>query len=484
MSPGLLRRLERQDPTAREPAPVVETAPPVAAAGRAPSTRETQPDQPERPRTVGEIIRHVQNRVLSGHAELLAASRHSGEERQRLKAVIARILVEENLVVRRLTRDALSEQLVSEIVGYGPIDQYIRDPAVTEVMVNGPGRVYVERKGRLERVEAGFRDHDHLHDLITRVVAPLGRRLDQASPFVDARLPDGSRVNAVIAPLSLVGPVLTVRKFPERAMTLEDLVGLGALNQEMAGFLEAAVRARLNVIISGGAGAGKTTLLNALAGAIPGPCERIITIEDSAELKLPQEHVVSLESRPANTEGRGEVTIRQLLRNALRMRPDRLIIGECRGGEAFELLQAMNSGHNGSFSTVHANSATDALARVENMVLMAGEELPHRAIIDQIRSAADLVVHVERYADGGRRLSQIGLVDKEAGPDVSRDRVGLWAVFRFNVTGVTGEGSVDGCFEACPAVAPGWLSAKFRAAGEPMPPPLANETDRRGARAG
>ncbi len=466
MSPGLLRRLERQDPTVREPSPLTEPALVKPDAARGDAGQRVEQD---RPKTVEGIIRHVQGRVLTDCPALLTSARHSQKDRQTLKAFIARLLVEENLVVRKLTRDALSEQVVCEVVGYGPIDTYIRDPTVDEVMVNGPGRVYVERKGRLERVEAAFRDDEHLLDLITRVVAPLGRRLDQASPFVDARLPDGSRVNAIIAPLSLVGPVLTIRKFPERTMTLGDLMVLGALGPAMAGFLEAAVRARLNVIISGGAGAGKTTLLNALAGAIAGPSERIITIEDSAELRLPQEHVVSLESRPANTEGRGEVSIRQLLRNALRMRPDRLIIGECRGGEAFELLQAMNSGHSGSFSTVHANSAADALARIENMVLMAGEELPHAAIVDQVRSAVDLVVHLERYADGGRRVSHVGVVDKEPGGSTGRDRVTLKTIFRFAVQGVTAEGAVDGHFEGCPAEPPPWLLARFRAAGEQPP---------------
>ena len=478
MSLGLLRRLERQDPATRESGPLVEAASVTTPEVMPGADRELRDAQPERPRTVEEITRHVQSRILLNHPALLAEARGSSGQRYKLKAVIARMLVEENLVVRKLTRDALSEQVVSEIIGYGPIDAYIRDPAVSEVMVNGPSRVYVERRGRLERVEAGFRDDDHLLDLITRIVASLGRRLDQASPFVDARLPDGSRVNAIIAPLSLIGPVLTVRKFPERTMTLPDLVDLGAIDRETATFLEVAVRARLNVLISGGAGAGKTTLLNALAGAIPGPHERIITIEDSAELKLPQEHVISLESRPANTEGRGEVTIRQLLRNALRMRPDRLIIGECRGGEAFELLQAMNSGHSGSFSTVHANSAADALARLENMVLMAGEELPHQAIVDQIRSAVDMVIHIDRFADGGRRVSQVGLVDKGTGAEnPDRDRVDLRTVVRFEVSGMTADGMVDGGFEVRPAVAPGWLEAKLRAAGEPLPRPFAAKVE-------
>jgi pilus assembly protein CpaF len=474
--------LERQEAVPDEPGTIPETGTGHDRGVENPLDSK-EPACRDRPRTSEEITRYLQSVVLARHPKLLATARISPEDRQQLKGLIAGILMEENLVVRRLTRDALSEQIVSEIVGYGPIDHLIRDPSVTEVMVNGPGQVYVEREGRLEPAEVAFRDDDHLLDLIIRIVAPLGRRLDQASPFVDARLPDGSRVNAIIAPLSLIGPVLTVRKFPDRSMTLADLVARGTMSPGMAAFLAAAVRARLNGIISGGAGAGKTTLLNALAGAIPGARERVITIEDSAELRLPQEHVVALESRPANTEGRGEVTIRHLLRNALRMRPDRLVIGECRGGEAFELLQAMNSGHSGSFSTVHANAAADALARVGNMVLMSGEDLPHQAIVDQVRSALDVVIHIDRYADGIRRVSEVALIDKAGGAG-GYDRVGLKPVYAFAISGKEPGGGLTGDYVARPAIAPAWLVGKFKAVGETLPEPLLPDEETAGAAGG
>ncbi len=305
-----------------------------------------------------------------------------------------------------LERENLVGALYAQIVGLGPLQPLLEDPSVNEIMVNGPGQVYVERAGRLQRTAVRFRDDREILELIERIVAPLGRRIDESSPMVDARLKDGSRVNAIIPPLALRGPSLTIRKFPERALTMDDLEQIDTVSGGMVELLRSAVRGRLNIVVSGGTASGKTTLLNSLSAFIPSD-ERIVTIEDAAELRLQQDHVVSLETRPANLEGRGEVTIRQLVRNALRMRPDRIVVGEVRAGEALDMLQAMNTGHDGSLTTVHANAPRDVLSRIETMVLMAGFELPVRAIREQIASALDLIVHAQRMRDGSRRVTHI-----------------------------------------------------------------------------
>ncbi len=293
--------------------------------------------------------------------------------------------------------------IVDDTVGLGPIDPLLRDRGVTEVIANGPGRVYTERGGRLVREPVAFRDDEHLRQVIDRVVSSVGRRVDESSPMVDARLSDGSRVNAVLPPVALDGPLLTIRKFARAPFRVEDLVAAGSLTTAQADMLERCVRGRLNVVVSGGTGTGKTTLLNALAGFID-PAERIVTVEDAAELRLPQPHVARLESRPPNVEGRGEVTLRALVRNALRMRPDRIVVGEVRGGEALDMLQAMNTGHDGSLTTVHASSPADAVRRIETMVLMAGLDLPHVAVREQVASAVDVIVHLVRDGDGSRRV--------------------------------------------------------------------------------
>lgn len=308
---------------------------------------------------------------------------------------------------QRLDEDpGLVSQIVDEAVGLGPLEPYLRDPSVTEIMANGPFRIYVEREGKIEQTGTSFVNEASLRTVISRIVAPIGRRIDEASPMVDARLADGSRVNAIIPPLALNGPTLTIRKFSREPLSIGKLIELGSITDPAARFLKAAVVTRRNILIAGGTGSGKTTLLNAMAGFIP-PEERIITIEDAAELKLPQEHVVSLEARPPNVEGRGEVTIRDLVRNALRMRPDRIVVGECRGGEALDMLQAMNTGHDGSMTTAHANSPRDSLLRLETMVLMAGFDLPLRAIREQIASAMDLIVFVSRFSDGRRGVTHL-----------------------------------------------------------------------------
>ncbi len=344
----------------------------------------------------------VQQRLAADMAEASPNGEAWKEEvRERISA-----LLRDEPDLGPLERETLIATLYAQVVGLGPLQPLIEDPSISEIMVNGSAQVYVERAGRLQRTSVRFRDDKEILELIERIVAPLGRRIDESSPMVDARLRDGSRVNAIIPPLALRGPSLTIRKFPERAMTMEDLERLGSVSAGMVDLLRAAVRGRLNIVVSGGTASGKTTLLNSLSAFIPDG-ERIVTIEDAAELRLQQDHVVSLETRPANLEGRGEVSIRQLVRNALRMRPDRIVVGEVRAGEALDMLQAMNTGHDGSLTTVHANAPRDVLSRIETMVLMAGFELPVRAIREQIASALDLVVHAQRMRDGSRRVTHI-----------------------------------------------------------------------------
>jgi pilus assembly protein CpaF len=309
----------------------------------------------------------------------------------------------------REERRELVSQLTDDILGYGPLERFLADDTVTEVMVNGPKHVYVERSGKIERTDASFVDDAHLMRIIDKIVSQVGRRVDESSPMVDARLPDGSRVNAIIPPLALTGPTLTIRKFSRDPYTINDLIQFGTISARAAQFLGACVKGKLNVLISGGTGTGKTTTLNAISAYIPGD-ERIVTIEDAAELQLQQPHVITLESRPPNIEGSGEVRIRELVRNALRMRPDRIIVGEVRGSETLDMLQAMNTGHEGSLTTIHANSTRDALARLETLVLTAGVELPHRAIREQIASAFDVVIQIVRLVDGSRRVSHIAEV--------------------------------------------------------------------------
>jgi len=347
------------------------------------------------------------------------------------------VLDEERTPLSRVDRQRIQAALEDEIVGYGPIQALIDDDGISEIMINGPSQVWIERAGKLFLTDVTFSGDEHLMRLLQRIVAPLGRRIDESSPYVDARLPDGSRVNAVIPPLSLIGPILTIRKFRKNPLSPSDLVANGTLTQDALDFLRATVRGRTNVIVVGGTGSGKSTLLNTLSSFIS-PRERIITIEDAAELRLQQVHVLTLESRPPNIEGQGAVAIRDLLRNSLRMRPDRIVVGECRGGEALDMLQAMNTGHEGSMTTVHANSPRDAISRIETMVLMAGAELPLRAIREQIASAVDLVVYIERIQDGSRRITQVSEVGNLQG-----DVVTMSDIFVFESEGMQ-EGRVVG----------------------------------------
>src|ERR671935_518257 len=328
---------------------------------------------------------------------------------ERVTRAVTEQLVLDRTPLTREERRKIIREITDDILGYGPLEPFLRDDSITEVMVNNSDRIYVERNGKIERTKAAFADNAHLLRIIDKIVSQVGRRVDEASPMVDARLPDGSRVNAIIPPLALKGPTLTIRKFSRDPYTMNDLITFGTLTPKAAQFLAACVKGKLNVLISGGTGTGKTTTLNAMSAFVPGD-ERIVTIEDAAELQLQQEHVITLESRPPNIEGEGEIRIRELVRNALRMRPDRIIVGEVRGAETLDMLQAMNTGHEGSLTTIHANNPRDALARLETLVMTAGVELPHRAIREQISSAFDLMVQIQRLVDGSRRITHVSEV--------------------------------------------------------------------------
>jgi len=417
-----------------------------------------------------ELKTRIQNRLI---AELDPRMDFSNPEavRRTVEETFAAVLEAEAIVLGRIERMRLFEAIAAEILGYGPIEPLLKDDTITEIMVNGPKQVYIERHGKIEKTDIVFEDDDHVMRVIDRIVSPLGRRIDESSPMVDARLPDGSRINAVIPPISLVGPCLTIRKFSRDPLTVEDLVRFGTMTPEIANFLKACVEARLNIVVSGGTGSGKTTLLNVLSSFIPGD-ERIVTIENAAELQLRQEHVVTLESRPPNIEGRGEVTIRDLVINALRMRPDRIVVGECRGGEALDMLQAMNTGHDGSMTTVHSNSPRDTLHRLETMVLMAGMDLPVRAIREQIASALDMVIHTARLKDGSRKIVAIAEVQGMEG-----DVIVMQDIFTFEQTGIE-NGRVIGRIK--PTGVRPKFAEKFEVANIYLPPSIFGVTFTRG----
>lgn len=384
---------------------------------------------PTQQETLTDIKSRIQDRLISELDPNMDVLRNMEEVTQTIEELFQAILIEENIVLSRTERTRLFDQIVDEILGYGPIEPLLDDPTITEIMVNGPKNVYYERNGKLFRAAMEFEDEDHVTRIIERIVAPIGRRVDESSPLVNARLPDGSRVNVIIPPISLIGPTITIRKFAKTPLQVEDLIRFGTITPEAVDFLKACILARLNIVISGGTGSGKTTFLNVLSGFLPND-ERIITIEDAAELQLRQDHVVTLEARPPNVEGKGEVTIRDLVINSLRMRPDRIIVGEVRGGEALDMLQAMNTGHDGSLTTAHSNSPRDTLSRIETMCLMAGMDLPLRAIRQQIASALDLIVHQERMRDGSRRVVSITEVQGMEG-----DVIVLSDIFTFEQTG-------------------------------------------------
>lgn len=375
-----------------------------------------------------DLKQRIQNRLLSELDPGTDISRKD-EVRRQIQDLFNAILAEENMLLSRTERERLFESIVADILGFGPLEQLLDDESVSEIMVNGAKMVFVEQKGKLSLSGVTFESEEHVMRIIDRIVAPLGRRVDESQPIVDARLPDGSRVNVIIRPLALCGPTITIRKFSKTPLGVQDLIRFGSMTAEIAQFLRACVIARTNMIVSGGTGSGKTTLLNVLSSFIPND-ERIITVENAAELQLQQEHVVTLESRPSNIEGKGEITIRDLVINCLRMRPERIVVGECRGGEALDMLQAMNTGHDGSLTTLHANTPRDALSRLEVMCLMAGMDLPVRAIREQVASAVDVIVQQQRLRDGSRKVTNVTEVQGMEG-----EMITLSDIFEFEQTG-------------------------------------------------
>ena len=435
-----LRESEPAAPAGSQPAATLQVAPHAdSSADDASPTPGEAPFAADELRPLQERLQELVLRELDLFRRTALNSLGQADLRKEARLAIESIIGSNAIQLpATLDRAKFVQEMTAEIMGYGPIEPYLADESVSEVMVNGPNQIYIERRGRLTLVPARFINAESLMRVIERIVSPLGRRIDEGVPMVDARLPDGSRVNAIIPPLSLVGPILTIRKFAKQRFSMERLVEIGSLTPQMAQFLRVCVEYRKNIIVSGGTGSGKTTFLNALSESIPAS-DRICTIEDAAELRLVQPHVLSLEARPPNVEGRGEVTIRDLVRNSLRMRPDRIIVGECRGGEALDMLQAMNTGHDGSLTTGHANSPRDLLSRLEVMVLMAGMDLPVRAIREQIASAVDIVVQQTRFSDGRRRVTSIVEVDGMEG-----DVILTQPLFAFKQRGVSANGEILG----------------------------------------
>lgn len=387
--------------------------------------------------------------------------------RREIRLVVERLCDTENPLLNRMERERLIDEVLDETFGFGPLEVLLKDPTISDILINGPHKIFVERRGKLEKTDVKFRDNEHLLQIIDRIVSKVGRRVDETSPMVDARLPDGSRVNAIIPPLALDGASMSIRRFGSNPLKLEDLLNYKAFTPEMAMLMEAAIKARLNIVISGGTGCGKTTLLNTLSSFIPSD-ERIITIEDAAELQLQQEHVVRLETRPPNIEGKGQINTRDLVRNALRMRPERIIIGECRGAEALDMLQAMNTGHAGSMTTLHANQPRDAQARLETMVMMAGMELPIKAMRQQISSAVDLIIQANRLQGGPRKVTSITEV-----MGMEQDIIIMQDIFRYKQTGLDQNGRAFGQFEAT-GVRPTFMQ-RLEAAGIKLPTNLFQE---------
>ena len=433
--------------------PVVVTAP-------APGLPARTPQATAREALLRDIRLRLVDQIVSESQALFGAT-DAAEVHARVGTLVDRIIAANGYAVTRDERARLVDEVVAEIGGFGPIEPFLHDDTITEIMVNGPNHIYIERRGKIQRVNASFISDEHVLRIIDRIITPIGRRIDQSSPRVDARLPDGSRVNAIIEPLSLIGPVITIRKFSARPFTVEDLIGFGTATAEMFDFVRVCVEARLNIFVSGGTGSGKTTTLNVLSSFIPED-ERIITIEDAAELQLNQQHVVTLEARPANLEGSGEITIRDLLRNALHMRPDRIIVGECRSGEALDMIQAMTVGQEGSLSTGHANSPPDMLRRLETMVLMAGVDLPLRSIREQIASAVDVIVHTARLKDGTRKIVNITEVF-----GIEDDEILTQDIFVFAQTGFV-DGKIEGMLKPT-GIRPTFMG-RFAARDVELPP--------------
>jgi pilus assembly protein CpaF len=460
---SLLKRIESARPGAGPEAPVAPGAPASGGPGGSlPATPSRMLSQAPVRESFRDVKFRIQNRVIQDLDPKLDLS-NQVEVRRQIEEIFGRVIDEEGLALTRAERVRMLEQITDEIIGLGPLEPLLRDESITEVMVNGPRQVYIERSGKLELTNVVFQNDDHVMRIIDRIIAPIGRRVDESSPMVDARLTDGSRVNAIIPPLSLVGPVITIRKFSASPFTVDDLIRFGTATPEMFDFLKAVVEARLNVFVSGGTGSGKTTTLNVLSSFIPND-ERIVTIEDAAELQLVQDHVVRLETRAANIEGKGQVSIMDLVKNSLRMRPERIVVGEIRGGEALSMLQAMNTGHDGSLSTGHANSPRDMLARLETMCLMAGVDLPARAIKEQIASALDVIVQISRLKDGSRKITNITEVQGMEG-----DVIVMQDVFVFEQTGVL-DGKIEGRLKPT-GIRPKFVE-KFEVMGIHLPPGL------------
>ena len=394
-----------------------------------------------RPSVLSDLRTRIHRRVVDEIKNKFSDVKDAKMETEAIR-VANQVIDDEAVPILKADRDRVIEEIIDDVFGYGPIESLLKDDSISEVMVNSCNSIYIEREGKLELTEVQFRDDAHVLQIIEKIVAPLGRRIDESSPMVDARLPDGSRVNAIIPPLALKGPCLTIRKFSQNPLTIANMVEYGTLTEKMANLLQACVLGKLNIMVSGGTGSGKTTTLNALSSFIPNT-DRIVTIEDAAELQLRQDHVVILETRPANIEGKGAITIRDLVKNSLRMRPDRIVVGEVRGGEALDMLQAMNTGHEGSLTTAHANSPRDALSRLETMVLMAGMELPIRAIREQVSSAIDLVVHQSRLQDGSRRITHLAEVQ-----GMESDIITLQDIYQFHQQGKDEKNKVRGEFRA------------------------------------
>jgi pilus assembly protein CpaF len=433
---------------------------PVVVATPAPGVPARTPQATAREGLLRDIRLRLVDQIVS-ESEALFGATDAAEVHARVGTLVDRIIAANGYAVTRDERARLVDEVVAEIGGFGPIEPFLHDDTITEIMVNGPNHIYIERRGKIQRVNASFISDEHVLRIIDRIITPIGRRIDQSSPRVDARLPDGSRVNAIIEPLSLIGPVITIRKFSARPFTVEDLIGFGTATAEMFDFVRVCVEARLNIFVSGGTGSGKTTTLNVLSSFIPED-ERIITIEDAAELQLNQQHVVTLEARPANLEGSGEITIRDLLRNALHMRPDRIIVGECRSGEALDMIQAMTVGQEGSLSTGHANSPPDMLRRLETMVLMAGVDLPLRSIREQIASAVDVIVHTARLKDGTRKIVNITEVF-----GIEDDEILTQDIFVFAQTGFV-DGKIEGMLKPT-GIRPTFMG-RFAARDVELPP--------------
>lgn len=459
---SLLKRIEQGKSTQQENGTNNPSSSDASRLSSLQARRVSAPSTTPQAGTYFDLKTRVQNRLLAELDPTMDITK-TEDVRKTIQSLFEQILGEENIVLSRPERARLFEQITAEILGLGPLQTLLEDESITEVMVNGAKNIYIERKGKIHRVPVTFESNEHVMRIIDRIVAPLGRRIDESSPYVDARLVDGSRVNAVIPPISLIGPVLTIRKFSKVPITLEQLIQFGTITPEALQFLKACVEAKINIVISGGTGSGKTTLLNILSGFIPSD-ERIITIENAAELQLRQEHVVTLESRPANIEGRGEITIRNLVINALRMRPDRIIVGEIRDDAALDMLQAMNTGHDGSMTTLHSNSPRDTLSRLETMTMMAGMELPVRAIREQVTSAIDMIIHQERMRDGSRKIVNITEVSGMEGEVITTTDL-----FLFEQTGME-NGKVLGRMRPT-GLRPKFMD-KIEAAGIHMPPSI------------